>query len=139
HCQRSRAFGCSAYRQSGTAEIDRWRPKMRPTFFGRARGRQGGLGWTAHQLLLAPAAWLPCALDRRLASVSVSSKAIIALLSKTRPIARPLGFWWSSIKGISLIQSVFVACFTAGIRASYPVATRTKVKFRGRKVSKVGA
>src|SRR5262249_10909836 len=46
------------------------------------------LGWTAHQLPLAPAAWLPCALDRRLASASVSSKAIIAILSKTRPIAR---------------------------------------------------
>src|SRR6266480_646012 len=42
----------------------------------------------AHQLLPAPAAWLPCALDRRLASASVSSKAIIAILSKTRPIAR---------------------------------------------------
>src|SRR5262249_34883877 len=27
HCQRSRAFGCSAYRQSGTAEIDRRWPK----------------------------------------------------------------------------------------------------------------
>src|SRR5262249_37070089 len=40
------------------------------------------------QLLLAPAAWLPCALDRRWASASVSSKAIIAILSKTRPIAR---------------------------------------------------
>src|SRR5262245_49145968 len=37
---------------------------------------------------MAPAAWLPCALDRRLASASVSSKAIIAILSKTRPIAR---------------------------------------------------
>jgi hypothetical protein len=37
---------------------------------------------------LAPAAWLPCALDRRLASASVSSKAIIAILSKTRPITR---------------------------------------------------
>src|SRR5262245_3138634 len=37
--KRSRAFGCSAYRQSGTAEIDRRRPKMRPTFSGRARGR----------------------------------------------------------------------------------------------------
>src|SRR5262249_8411520 len=35
----ARAFGCSAYRQSGTAEIDRRRPKMQPTFFGRARGR----------------------------------------------------------------------------------------------------
>src|SRR5947209_6423291 len=44
----------------------------------------------AHQLLLAPTAWLPCALDRRLASASVSSKAIIAILSKTRPIARML-------------------------------------------------
>src|SRR5215831_16714666 len=33
HCQRSRAFGCSAYRQSGTAEIDQRRPKMQPTFF----------------------------------------------------------------------------------------------------------
>src|SRR5262249_331282 len=31
---------------------------------------------------------LPCALDRRLASASVSSKAIIAILSKTRPVAR---------------------------------------------------
>jgi len=40
------------------------------------------------QLLLAPAAWLPCALDRRLASASVSRKAIIAILSKTRAIAR---------------------------------------------------
>src|SRR5262249_48470238 len=30
HCQRSRAFGCSAYRQSGTAEIHRRGPKMRP-------------------------------------------------------------------------------------------------------------
>src|SRR5262249_14934392 len=40
HCQRSRAFGCSAYRQSGTAEIHRRGPKMRPTFFGRARGRR---------------------------------------------------------------------------------------------------
>src|SRR5262249_37724432 len=29
-------------RQSGTAEIDRRRPKMRPTFFGRARGGLGG-------------------------------------------------------------------------------------------------
>ena len=44
-------------------------------------------GKVEHQLLLAPAAWLPCALDRRLASASVSSKAIIAILSKTRPIA----------------------------------------------------
>src|SRR5260370_22611832 len=42
----------------------------------------------AHQLLPAPAAWVPCALDRRLASASVSSKAIIAILSKTRLIAR---------------------------------------------------
>src|SRR5262249_58789575 len=41
HCQRSRAFGCSAYRQTGTAEIHRRGPKMRPTFFGRARGRPG--------------------------------------------------------------------------------------------------
>jgi hypothetical protein len=40
--------------------------------------------------VLAPAAWLRCALDRRLASASVSSKAIIAILSKTRPIARML-------------------------------------------------
>src|SRR3984893_4292902 len=49
------------------------------------------LPYVAHQLLLAPAAWLPCALDRRrLASASVSSKAIIAILSKTRPIARML-------------------------------------------------
>src|SRR5262249_20093118 len=48
------------------------------------------LPWVAHELLLA-AAWLPCALDRRrLASASVSSKAIIAILSKTRPIARML-------------------------------------------------
>src|SRR5262249_61792141 len=39
-CQRPRAFGCSAYRQSGSAEIDRRRPKMQPTFSGRARGRQ---------------------------------------------------------------------------------------------------
>src|SRR5215469_8967344 len=46
------------------------------------------MGKVEHQLLLAPAAWLPCALDRRLASASVSSKAIIAILSKTRPIAR---------------------------------------------------
>src|SRR5215469_10336326 len=30
-----------AYRQSGTAEIHRRGPKMRPTFFGRARGRRG--------------------------------------------------------------------------------------------------
>src|SRR6516225_12377867 len=45
-------------------------------------------GKVEHQLLLAPAAWLPCALDRRLASASLSSKAIIAILSKTRPIAR---------------------------------------------------
>src|SRR5262249_44260236 len=36
-----RAFECRAYRQSGTAEIDRRRPKMRPTFFRRARGRPG--------------------------------------------------------------------------------------------------
>src|SRR5262249_50288225 len=28
----SRAFGCSAYRKSGTAEIHRRGPKMRPTF-----------------------------------------------------------------------------------------------------------
>src|ERR1700757_11136 len=48
-------------------------------------------GKVEHQLLLASAAWLPCALDRRrLASASVSSKAIIAILSKTRPIARML-------------------------------------------------
>src|SRR5438132_14380904 len=46
----------------------------------------------AHQLLPAPAAWLPCALDRRLASASVSSKAIIAILSKTRLIARMVSF-----------------------------------------------
>src|SRR6516225_7554016 len=46
------------------------------------------MGKVVHQLLLPPAAWLPCALDRRLASASVSSKAIIAILSKTRPIAR---------------------------------------------------
>src|SRR5262249_53220772 len=39
---RSRAFECRAYRQSGTAEIDRRRPKMRPTFFRRARARPGG-------------------------------------------------------------------------------------------------
>src|SRR5262249_29475905 len=32
-----------AYRQSGTAEIDRRGPKKRPTFFGRARGGAGGL------------------------------------------------------------------------------------------------
>src|SRR5262249_27411493 len=30
----------STYRQSGTAEIDRRRPKMQPTFSGRARGRR---------------------------------------------------------------------------------------------------
>src|SRR5262245_17078554 len=48
-------------------------------------------GKVEHQLLLASAAWLPCALERRrLASASVSSKAIIAILSKTRPIARML-------------------------------------------------
>jgi len=48
-------------------------------------------GKVEHQLLLASAAWLPCALDRRrLASASVSSKAMIAILSKTRPIARML-------------------------------------------------
>jgi hypothetical protein len=48
-------------------------------------------GKVEHQLLLASAAGLPCALDRRrLASASVSSKAIIAILSKTRPIARML-------------------------------------------------
>src|SRR5262249_17557368 len=41
HCQRSRAFGCSAYRQSGTAEIDRRRPKMQPTFFVE---HEGGFG-----------------------------------------------------------------------------------------------
>src|SRR5262249_47912896 len=35
-----RAFGFSAYRQSGTAEIHRRGPKMRPTFFGQARGRK---------------------------------------------------------------------------------------------------
>src|SRR5262249_47228665 len=46
------------------------------------------MGKVEHQLLLTPAAWLPCAPDRRLASASVSSKAIIAILSKTRPIAR---------------------------------------------------
>src|SRR5262249_10115650 len=46
------------------------------------------MGKVVHQLLLPPAAWLACALDRRLASASVSSKAIIAILSKTRPIAR---------------------------------------------------
>src|SRR5215472_7431302 len=46
------------------------------------------MGKVEHQLLLAPAAWLPCALDRRWASASVSSKAIITMLSKTRPIAR---------------------------------------------------
>src|SRR5215469_1228603 len=46
------------------------------------------MGKVEHQLPLAPAAWLPCALDRRLESASVSSKAIIAILSKTRPIAR---------------------------------------------------
>src|SRR5262249_39597202 len=39
-CWRSRAFECRAYRQSGTAEIDRRRPKMQPTFFGGARGRR---------------------------------------------------------------------------------------------------
>jgi hypothetical protein len=48
------------------------------------------MGKVVHQLLLPPAAWLACALDRRLASASVSSKAIIAILSKTRPIARML-------------------------------------------------
>ena len=35
-CWRSRAFECRAYRQSGTAEIDRRWPKMQPTFFRRA-------------------------------------------------------------------------------------------------------
>src|SRR5262249_40560666 len=39
HCQRSRAFGCSAYRQSGSAEVDRRWPKMQPTFFRRGWGR----------------------------------------------------------------------------------------------------
>src|SRR5262249_34342076 len=38
-CWRSRAFECRAYRQSGTAEIDRRRPKMQPTFFRGARER----------------------------------------------------------------------------------------------------
>jgi hypothetical protein len=48
-------------------------------------------GKVEHQLLPASAAWLPCVLDRRrLASASVSSKAIIAILSKTRLIARML-------------------------------------------------
>jgi len=43
HCQRSRAFGCSAYRQSGTAEIDRRRPKMQPTFSrSSTRAASGG-------------------------------------------------------------------------------------------------
>src|SRR5262249_59234495 len=38
-CWRSRAFECRAYRQSGTAEIDRRRPEMQPTFFRGARER----------------------------------------------------------------------------------------------------
>src|SRR5215831_13088314 len=46
------------------------------------------MGKVEHQLLAPPAAWPPCALDRRLASASVSSKAIIAILSKTKPIGR---------------------------------------------------
>src|SRR5262249_324478 len=41
-CWRSRAFECRAYRQSGTAEIHRRGPKMRPTFFGRARSSAKG-------------------------------------------------------------------------------------------------
>src|SRR5262249_56248252 len=40
-CWRSRAFECRAYRQSGTAEIDRRRPKMQPTFF-RSSTRAAG-------------------------------------------------------------------------------------------------
>jgi hypothetical protein len=53
HCQRSRAFGCSAYRQSGTAEIHRRGPKMRPTFFGRARGTTPGGRWCIDRMKIA--------------------------------------------------------------------------------------
>src|SRR6516225_4430639 len=41
-CWRSRAFECRAYRQSGTAEIDRRRPKMQPTFFRSSTRAAGG-------------------------------------------------------------------------------------------------
>src|SRR5262249_5187249 len=43
-CWRSRAFECRAYRQSGTAEIDRRGQNVQPTLSGRARGRRG-LRW----------------------------------------------------------------------------------------------
>src|SRR5262249_21248938 len=81
-CQRGGAFGCSAYHQSGTAEIDWRRPKMQPTFSGRARGRRLKPNVSRVEIIYDPANPLAAELIRSIdtgapsLAVQVSSSAI---------------------------------------------------------------